>query len=116
MGSVKADDAYVPHGNGERDEAYSFHVCACFNGTTAGGVSSGPLHPAAENERAAVVRWLRTMPDMRCTVIDAIARGAHHHEEENGCPYCGALGEPNGCADCAAEAYERGTELCEEET
>jgi len=81
MGSVKADAAYVPHGDGERDEAYSFHVCACFNGTTAGDTPM-PLHPAAEGERAAVVRWLRTMPDMRCTVIDAIARGVHHEEEE----------------------------------
>lgn len=81
MGSAKADDAYVPHGDGESSEAYRFHVCVCFNGTTTGDTPM-PLHPAAEGERAAVVRWLRTMPDMRCTVIDAIARGVHHEEGE----------------------------------
>ena len=60
MGAVKADDAYVPHGdgNGENSEDYRFHVCVCFNGTTTGDTPM-PLHPAAEGERAAVVRWLR---------------------------------------------------------
>jgi len=92
MGSVKADDAYVPHGDGERDEAYSFHVCTCFNGTTAGGVSSGPLHPAAEGERAAVVRWLRGQlcvpglsPDEKRLlgwVSRRIERASHHEGKE----------------------------------
>ena len=81
MGAVKADNAYVPHWDGESGEEYRFHVCVCFNGTTTGDTPM-PLHPAAEGERAAVVRWLRTMPDMRCTVIDAIARGVHHEEGE----------------------------------
>ena len=60
MGAVKADTAYVPHGDGtgENSEDYRFHVCVCFNGTTTGDTPM-PLHPAAEGERAAVVRWLR---------------------------------------------------------
>jgi hypothetical protein len=86
MGSVKADDAYVPHGDGERDEAYSFHVCACFNGTTADDTPM-PLHPAAEGERAAVVAWLRALragyagSELMTLAADAIERGSHRREE-----------------------------------
>ena len=93
MGSVKADAAYVPHGDGERDEAYSFHVCACFNGTTAGDTPM-PLHPAAEGERAAVVAFVRArMYDGELRSDEAVVRalqylvveierGAHRREEK----------------------------------
>jgi hypothetical protein len=76
------------------------------------------LRAEVERERAAVVAWLRDGlggEQGRVEYADDIERGEHRREDENRCPYCGALGEPNGCADCAAEAYERGTELCEEE-